>query len=140
MATIFGNNMATDKFAKDYSSALGTEDAETEVEVDGTAIPRPNKRVKLAPNEGMEDGLIGAFKYSSEKIATAIEKIAKGNMDLPDHLIEKVHELLCFDDTHKSFYYAHLVEQPHVGRPFCNAPFKYKLNFIAKWISEKFPG
>jgi hypothetical protein len=43
MATIFDNNMATDKFAKDYSSALGTEDAETEVEVDGTAIPRPNK-------------------------------------------------------------------------------------------------
>jgi hypothetical protein len=66
MATIFGNNMAIVKFAKDSSSALGTEDAETEVEMDGivvpttpedgTAIPRPNKRLKLAPNEDMEDG------------------------------------------------------------------------------------
>jgi hypothetical protein len=150
MATIFGNNMATGKFAKDSSSAIGTEDAEIEVEMDGidvpttledgTAIPRPSKRVKLAPNEDMEDGLIGAFKYSSEKIATAIEKIVKGNMDLPDDLIEKVQELPGFDDTHKSFYHAHLVEQPRVGRAFYNSPFLYKLNFIAKWISEKFPG
>jgi hypothetical protein len=138
------------KFAKDSSSALGTEDAETEVEMDGiavpttpedgTAIPRPSKRAKLAPNGDMKDGLIGAFKYSSEKIATTIEKIAKGNMDLPDDLIEKVQEFPGFDDTHKSFYYAHLVEQPHVRRAFYNAPFEYKLNFIAKWISEKFPG
>jgi hypothetical protein len=84
-------------------------------------------------------GPIGAFKYSSEKIATDIEKIAKGNMDLSNDLIKKVQELPGFDGTRKSFYYAHLVEQPHVGRVY-NAPFEYKLNFIAKWISEKFSG
>jgi hypothetical protein len=41
-----------------------------------------------------------------------------GNMDLHDGL-QKVQELLGFDDTHKSFYYAHLVEQPPMlGEPF----------------------
>jgi hypothetical protein len=47
--------------------------------------------------------------------STAIKKLGKGNIDLPDDLIQKVQELPGFDDTHKSFYYAHLVEQPHVA-------------------------
>ncbi|KAK3143240.1 hypothetical protein QOZ80_4BG0360630 [Eleusine coracana subsp. coracana] len=152
METIFGNSMATGNYAKDSSSALGTEGAAHEDEVDATTIPctpdetgasssaatRPNKRSRTTENDETE-GLITAFSCGSNRLATAIEKLA-GNMELPADLLVKVQELPGFDDTHKSYYYSHLVENPHVGRAFYNAPFEYKLNFIAKWISEKFPG
>ena len=157
MAAIFGNSMATGQYAKDSSSALGTEDANgTPNTLEANATPntpednatledngasssasRPNKRARIDDNE--ENGLIKAFKFGSERIATALEKCAAGNMDLSPDLLEKVQDLPGFDDTHKAYYYAHLVEHPHIGRAFYNAPFEYKLNFIAKWISEKFP-
>uniref|UniRef100_A0A0A9GMB9 Myb/SANT-like domain-containing protein n=1 Tax=Arundo donax TaxID=35708 RepID=A0A0A9GMB9_ARUDO len=138
MATIFGNSMATEKYAKDSSSALGSEDATHEDEGDDNAVPntpkdngasssatRPNKRARHAENEDLqEEGPIGAFKSTSERIAKAIEKCAGRNMDLPLDLFHKVHDLPGFDDTHKSYYYTHLVENPHVGRAFysCNLP------------------
>ncbi|KAK3153752.1 hypothetical protein QOZ80_2BG0180660 [Eleusine coracana subsp. coracana] len=117
MATIFENNMATGNYAKDSSSALGTEDAAHEDEAAATAVPnipdetgasssatRPNKRARIAENDETE-GLIGAFKSGSERIANAIEKLAG---ELPSDLLEKAEELPGFDTTHKSYYYSHL--------------------------------
>ncbi|KAK3146431.1 hypothetical protein QOZ80_3BG0266040 [Eleusine coracana subsp. coracana] len=121
METIFGNSMATGNYAKDSSSALGTEGATHEDEVDATTIPctpdetgasssaatRPSKRSRTTENDETE-GLITDFSRGSNRLATAIEKLAE-NMELPADLLVKVQELPGFDDTHKSYYYSHLV-------------------------------
>lgn len=133
------------------SCTLGTE--ETELENDGnveatppedngatSSATRPNKRAKLAETNEDTEGLISVLTSTGDRLAQAIEKCATGNMDLPFDLIQKVQDLPGFDDTHKSYYYAHLVENPHIGRAFYTASFVYQLNFIAKWVSEKFPG
>jgi hypothetical protein len=97
MVLIFGNNMATRKYAKNSDEPLGeaplvTEGAKQEshdiptTSSDGNAIhstvnaeqrasssvTRPNKRAKTGNSE--VDSLIGAFTPSSNRLATVIWK------------------------------------------------------------------
>lgn len=44
-----------------------------------------------------EEGLIGAFKSGSERLAKAIENAVED--DMPEDLLEKVKNILGFDDT-----------------------------------------
>ena len=111
--------MATGKYAKGSSETLGTEDVETENSdgevnvvpnptddnVASSSATRPNKRAKVVDNE--EEGLIGAFKGSAERIAKAIEKATSDH--LPPDLLEKLQSIPGFDDTHKAYYFAYLV-------------------------------
>ena len=103
-----------------------------------SSATKPSKRAKIADHK--EDGLIRAFKDTSEMIAHAIEKAAIGDNALPPDLFQNVVSLLGSDETHKSFYYAHLVEKPHVARAFNALPFDYKISWLAKFVSETFPG
>jgi hypothetical protein len=130
MFIVFGNNMATGKYAKGSSEALGTEDrnsmAETEIdEGDGNVVPspiddigasssapRPRKKAKVTGNE--EAGLIGAFKDGAGRLAMAIEKA--GSDDLPPDLLQTLQSIPGFDDTHKAFYFAYLVKNPGLAR------------------------
>ncbi|KAK3146746.1 hypothetical protein QOZ80_3BG0271210 [Eleusine coracana subsp. coracana] len=101
MTSIFGNSMATGKYAKGSNEPLGTEDVKTENgEVNAVPSPiddngasssatRPNKRAKVIDTE--EEGLIGAFKSGSERLAIAIEKASKD--EVPDDLLEKVQNI-----------------------------------------------
>uniref|UniRef100_A0A0A9GC90 Uncharacterized protein n=1 Tax=Arundo donax TaxID=35708 RepID=A0A0A9GC90_ARUDO len=153
MLKIFGNSVATGKYAKGSNEPLATEVEDSDKgqeeiengatgtdEVNGasSSATRPSKRAKIVESD--EEGLIGAFKAGTERIAVAIEKAAKGDNELPPDLFHNVVSLPGFNDTHKSFYYAHLVEKPHMARAFNGLPFDYKLSWLAKFVSETFPG
>ena len=148
MFTIFGSSMATGKYAKGSSEALGTETPEIgNDDVVGTdrsppedngassSATRPNKRAKIIDNE--EDGLIAAFKSGSERLANAIEKASDN--EVPDDLLETIQSIPGFDDTQKAYYYAHLVENPRMGRKFPTLPLTYQISLLAKFVNETFP-
>ncbi|XP_022680023.1 uncharacterized protein LOC101770908 [Setaria italica] len=155
MEAIFGNTMATENFAKDSSAPLGREDDEVESQEEGDEVTghgpsdgpttqgatssasRPSKKARVAEME--EDGLVAAFKCVGENLAVAIKMVAKPDNDLPADLFDMLDQLPCFNLAHISFYYAHLVENPHIGRAFYTLPFEHKLNRVTQFIAEKFP-
>ncbi|KAK3123999.1 hypothetical protein QOZ80_8AG0639100 [Eleusine coracana subsp. coracana] len=149
MFTIFENSMATGKFAKGSSEPLGTTDVKDEND-DGdvhaapsptddngasSSAVRPNKRSRVVDNE--EEGLVAAFKSNSEMLAKAIEKAAAN--DVPEDLLDKVQSIPGFDDTHKAYYYEHLVKNPRMGRKFPTLPLTYQITLLAKFVNETFP-
>lgn len=155
MQTIFGNSMATRNFAKDSSATLGTEEAGTESDdvhahgvSDASTIPdnegatssasKTNKRPRMANIE--EEGLIGAFKSVGKEIATAIKEAGKAENELPSDLFDQLKSLPGFHRTHISYYFSYLVFNPHIGKAFYQLPFEHKLDWIAMFISERFPG
>ncbi|OEL14482.1 hypothetical protein BAE44_0024498 [Dichanthelium oligosanthes] len=156
METIFGNSMATGNFAKDTSAALGTEDDDVdsqakEEEVTGhglsdgrntqettSSASRPNKKAKVAEIE--EEGLVAAFKNVGQNLADAIKMVAKPDNELPTNLFDILNNLPSFNSAHISFYYAHLVANPHIGKAFYGLPFEHNLNWVTMFIAEKFPG
>ncbi|OEL38366.1 hypothetical protein BAE44_0000613 [Dichanthelium oligosanthes] len=85
------------------------------------------------------DPLVGAFTSLSDRLANAIEKLAKGDMDLPPDLYNVLKSLPGFNSVHISFYYSHLVAHPHIGRAFYNLPFDAKIDWVVEFITEKFP-
>ncbi|OEL15387.1 hypothetical protein BAE44_0023594, partial [Dichanthelium oligosanthes] len=158
MATIFGNSMATGKYAKGSSEPLGmeqggdTEEGEDVRANDGLSTADDNgapssasrpKKAKTVDNE--EEGFIGVLKYVGEKLSVAIEKIAAPTPpavenDVPEDLFETLTSLPGFEERHISAYYAYLVANPHIARAFYKLPFNYKLNWFAMYVSDKFPG
>ncbi|CAN6362959.1 unnamed protein product [Urochloa humidicola] len=154
MEIIFGKDMATCKFAKDSSAALGTEDDDTEegaangtgdapispCEQAETSNARPTKRAKIVENA--EDGLVSAFTRVGDKLAIAITQVAKSNNELPEDLFAQVNGLSVggFDAIQISMYYAQLVADPNAAKTFCGLPFENKLHWMAMFVSEKFPG
>ena len=168
MLAIFGNSMTTGKYAKGSNEPLGIEETENQVDVEdngaedgngapntpthGNSVPstlndeqgasssatRPNKRAKIADFD--VDPLVGALTSSSERLATAIEKLAKGDNDLPPDLYDVLKSLPGFNSTHISFYYSYLVANPHMGRAFYNLPFDAKIDWVVDFITQKFPG
>jgi hypothetical protein len=64
----------------------------------------------------------------SNRLATAMKKLANGNMDLPDDLYGMMKTLSDFNNTHIYFYYSYLVANPHIGRAF------YNLLLMLRWI------
>jgi len=156
MEAIFGNTMATGNFAKDSSAPLGREDDQVESQEEGDEVTghgpsdgpstqgatssasRPSKKAKVAEME--EDGLVAAFKSVGENLAAAIKLVAKPDNELPDDLFDILNQLPGFNSAHISFYYAHLVANPHIGRAFYKLPFEHKLNWVTMFIAEKFPG
>jgi hypothetical protein len=162
MALIFENSMATRKYAKSSGEPLGkasprTECAEQEshdvptTPSDGNTIPstvndeqpapssatRPNKRAKTGNFE--VDSLVGAFTSLSNRLATSMKKLAKGNMDLPGDLYSMMKTLLSFNNAHISFYYSYLVANPYIARAFYNLPFDAKMDWMVEFITAKFP-
>ncbi|KAG8084729.1 hypothetical protein GUJ93_ZPchr0010g11043 [Zizania palustris] len=102
------------------------------------------KRAKSSVTE--EEGLIGAINRVGEKLACAIEKVATQppppplNDDLPEDLFEMLSSLPGYESTQISVYYAYLVANPRMGRAFYKLPFEHKLNWVAMFIADKFPG
>nr|AAM23241.1 Putative transposase [Oryza sativa Japonica Group]AAM47612.1 Putative transposase [Oryza sativa Japonica Group]ABB46678.2 transposon protein, putative, CACTA, En/Spm sub-class [Oryza sativa Japonica Group] len=149
MLTIFGSTMATGKYAKDSSSVLGTEDVQddNDEENDGPATTddraeasSASKPKKAKTQENEDDGLIGAFTSVGDKLASAILKVAEPDNKLPEGLFDTLKTLPGFEEVHRSFYYAHLVANPHIARAFDGLPFENKMHWFAMFISEKFPG
>jgi hypothetical protein len=162
MSTIFENSMAIEKYAKGSSEPIGVDDAEhVAVEEGGNSVyttstgttnivatdfeqgvpsstTRPNKRAKTYDLDG--DPLVAAFTSSSERLATTIEKLAKGDMDLPPDLYTILKSLPGFNSTHISFYYSHLVANPQIGRDFYNLSFDVKIDWVVDFITNRFPG
>jgi hypothetical protein len=160
MSTTFENSMATEKYAKGPHEPLGVDDAENEVVAEGgndvpttpdaatnttseneydgsSSVTRPNQRAK---NVDLDcDPLVAAFTSFSERLAIAIEKLAMGNMDLPPDLRTILQSLPGFNSAHISFYLAHLVANPHVGRAFYNLPFDDKMEWVVDFITQRFP-
>ncbi|KAK3147120.1 hypothetical protein QOZ80_3BG0278330 [Eleusine coracana subsp. coracana] len=149
MATIFGNSVATGQYVKGSNDPLVVDVEDIDDDGNGgtttaddngasSSATRPYKRAKIAETE--DAGLIGALKNASDTLATAIVKAAIVANELPPNLFENVTILAGFDDTHKAYYYSHLVANPREARAFNDLPYNYKLIFMAKYISEHFPG
>ncbi|CAN6295770.1 unnamed protein product [Urochloa humidicola] len=87
------------------------------------------------------DPLVRAINRGSTKIAKAIKEVGKSDNDVPSDLFGNLMTFNgSFNESHLSLYYAHLVSQPHIARAFNNLPFDHKLNWVAKYIAENFPG
>ncbi|CAN6268768.1 unnamed protein product [Urochloa humidicola] len=87
------------------------------------------------------DPLVAAINRGSNKIAKAIKEVGKSDKDVPSDLFDNLMAFKgSFNETHLSFYYAHLVSEPHIARAFNSLPFDHKLNWVAKYITENFPG
>ena len=167
MHTIFESTMATGKFAKDSSAPLGTEDggaedceAEETGKSDGDAIANEgnngatssaSKTSKIGKTNNNKksnkrsrpdvDPLVAAINRGSNKIAKAIKEVGKSDNDVPSDLFDNLMAFNgSFNETHLSFYYAHLVSQPHIARAFNRLPFDHKLNWVAKYIAENYSG
>jgi hypothetical protein len=102
-----------------------------------SSATRSNKRVKTSNSE--VDGLVGTFTSSSNKLAIAIEKLVKGNMDLPNDLYDMMKTLSDFNSAHISLYYSYLVANPHIERAFYNLSFDAKMDWVVEFITVKFP-
>jgi hypothetical protein len=162
MTLIFGNSMATRKYAKSSGEPLGEASSRAEcAEQESHDVPttpsdgndisstindeqaapssatRPNKRAKTGNSE--VDSLVGAFTSSSNRLATTMKKLAKGNMDLPNDLYGMMKTLPSFNNAHISFYYFYLVANPHIGRAFYNLTFDAKMDWMVEFITAKFP-
>jgi hypothetical protein len=162
MALIYRNSMATEKYEKSSGEPLGeasprTECAEQEshdvptTSSDGNAISntindeqpapssatRPNKRAKT--NNFEVDSLVGAFTSSSNRLVTAMKKLAHGNMDLPNDLYGMMKTLSDFNNAHISFYYSYLVTNSHIERAFYKLSFDAKMDWMVEFITAKFP-
>jgi hypothetical protein len=87
------------------------------------------------------DPLVAAINRGSNKIAKAIKEVGKSDNDVPSDLFDNLMAFNgSFNETHLSFYYAHLVSQPHIARAFNSLPFDHKLNWVAKYIAENYSG
>lgn len=64
--------------------------------------------------------------------------VAKPDTKLPVDLFDILNILSGFNSAYISFYYAHLVANPHIGKAFYNLPFEHKLNIMMIWMSEMF--
>jgi hypothetical protein len=80
-----------------------------------------------------------AFTSFSNRLATANEKLATGNMDLPNDLYDMMKTLSGFNSAHISFYYSYLVANPHIGIAFYILPFDAKIDWVVQFITAKFP-
>jgi hypothetical protein len=104
MQTIFGNTMATGKFAKDSNAALGEDDEVDNEEVmahaftkrmsncddNATTSSTSKIRKKAKKRDSEEEGLIAAFKSVGDTLSSAIEKVATGDTDVPDDLFDSL--------------------------------------------------
>nr|AAP54145.2 transposon protein, putative, CACTA, En/Spm sub-class [Oryza sativa Japonica Group] len=111
--------------------------ATTDDRAEASSASKP-KKAKTQENE--DDGLIGAFTSVGDKLASAILKVAEPDNKLLEGLFDTLKTLPGFEEVHRSFYYAHLVANPHIARAFNGLPFENKMHWFAMFISEKFPG
>jgi hypothetical protein len=158
MATIFGNSLATGQYAKGSNEPLAEEVTEIEDDVGETAeaaaTPSPNaaatpsptgpsapkaKRAKTCAQES-EDKMVATFSAVGEKIANAIVEAGKTNDELPEGLWDSMKGIPGFEPAYLSHYYAHLVENVRIARAFHSLDFANKLIWIARYVSNNFPG
>ncbi len=142
--------MATGQYAKSSNEPLGTagddneENDATDNGATGTndqtgttsSASRPPKRAKIVESDA--DCLVGALDRASERLAEAIKEAATADKDMLEGLFQTVDNLPGFEHVHKSLYYAHLVDNPHIARAFMSLPFDYKLSWVTKFVSDKF--
>ncbi|XP_034604907.1 uncharacterized protein [Setaria viridis] len=154
MSIIFSNTMATRKYAKSSIDPLGTEDGETEEKEDtpddngASSYASKPKRAKTIIDIEDDSTLVGVLKYVGEKLSNAIEKVAAPTPppppppadELPEDLFNVLTSLPGFEEAHISYYYAYLVANPHIAKAFYKLPFNHKLNWVAFFIADKFPG
>ncbi|KAF2916215.1 hypothetical protein DAI22_09g101200 [Oryza sativa Japonica Group] len=164
MLVIFGNSLATGKYAKESGDPLATEsipiddNEEEEIGIGSAAAtgsasrvhalneengasssaPKPKKAKTAAAIE--EEGLIGAFKSVGDKLAGAIveagKEAAKSNNELPDNLYKSVHSIPEFEDAHLAHYHAHLLDNPPTARVFVTLAFAHKVTWVARNMSR----
>ncbi|WVZ50451.1 hypothetical protein U9M48_001702 [Paspalum notatum var. saurae] len=142
--------VATGQYARGSNEPLGTagddieeiqgEDTGAAVTADDggatSSATRPNKRAEIV--QGNADGLVAAFDCASERLSGAIKEAATADKDMPEGLFDTVNTLPGFEHEHKSFYFEHLVNNPHIARAFNRLPFDHKLTWVAKFVSNNF--
>lgn len=132
--------MATGNFAKDTEAeevtGYGLSDGPTTTDNNGaTSSASKTNKAKISGND--DNGLIAAFKSVGESLSNAIKVVANPD-NVPEGLFESLTKLPGFEPTHISLYYAYLVTNPNMA--FMGLPFEFKLNWVALFVSEKFPG
>lgn len=148
------------KYAKGSNEALGVEDVDNEADDEvgnGVSTTSTTPTAATIDEQGASSLPLDPTKEpklliwmltrwlehssSSERLAKTIETLAKNDMDLPSDLYNILKSLPGFNSVLISFYYSHLVANPHIGRAFYNLPFDAKLDWVVDFINElKFPG
>jgi hypothetical protein len=135
--------VATGQFAKGSADPLATgvddnEETQGDDSVATSSGPKPSKRAKVADGDG--EVLAAAFDRASERLSNAIKEAATADKDMPEGLFDAVNDLPGFEHIHRSMYFAHLVNNPHVARAFNILPFDHKLTWVSKFVADNFPG
>ena len=161
MQIIYGNSLATGKWAKGSSEPIGTDttgakfdEGNKEGDVAGTgqstnagesSATRPIKRAKACA--GDEEGLISTVGRVGSELAAAIviagEKSAPPPPpppadEIPDDLYETLQTMEGFNEAHIAHYYAFLVENPKSAKAFMKMGYVGQLTWISRYITKEF--
>ncbi|KAL6906160.1 hypothetical protein ACP4OV_003761 [Aristida adscensionis] len=154
MATIFGNSMATEDYAKGANDPLATdvmdvissetsrdttnteaiEEGQTSENIRGESSgTKPSKKAKISA----DDDILSVMTGGLNKIGNAIEKAFAPKPEIPEDLLDNLMALPRFEETHLYHYYAHLCDRPAIARAFNRLGFSGKIIWVSKYICER---
>ncbi|KAL5672344.1 hypothetical protein ACJX0J_016650, partial [Zea mays] len=90
MQTIFGNTMATGKFAKDSNAALGEDDDVDNEEVMAHAFTKRMSTCDDNATTSSTSKIRKKAKTVGDTLSSAIEKVATGDTDVLDDLFDSL--------------------------------------------------
>jgi hypothetical protein len=152
MQIIYGDRLATGKYAKGSSEPIGT--AATAMDCDdddeavlaqsnneGTSATRPVKKHKKDPTE--EEGLVSILGRVGSELAAAIitagEKSAPQPPvdEIPDALYETLLGMEGFSEAQIAHYFAFLVENPKSAKAFMKMGHTGQQTWMARYINKE---
>jgi hypothetical protein len=152
MQIIYGDRLATGKYAKGSSEPIGTAATAMDCDEDdehvlaqsnneGTSATRPVKKHKKDPTE--EEGLVSILGRVGSELAAAIitagEKSAPQPPldEIPDALYETLLGMEGFSEAQIAHYFAFLVENPKSAKAFMKMGHTGQKTWMARYINKE---
>jgi hypothetical protein len=152
MQIIYGDRLATGKYAKGSSEPIGTAATAMDCDEDdeavlahsnneGTSATRPVKKHKKDPTE--EEGLVSILGRVGSELAAAIitagEKSAPQPPldEIPDALYETLLGMEGFSEAQIAHYFAFLVENPKSAKAFMKMGHTGQQTWMARYINKE---
>ncbi|KAG8081785.1 hypothetical protein GUJ93_ZPchr0014g47341 [Zizania palustris] len=157
MATIFGNCLATGKYAKATSDSLQIE--ATEIQDDPTEVnngaaeantsgnaaessrSKPPQAKRARTCDADDDRMIPLITKSLDRLAAAIEKSSDSSAfatEILEDLWDNLSSLPGFEQEHLAHYYAYLCENVCIAKAFLNLDLTAKIVWVTTYISNHF--
>ena len=147
MQIIYGDRLATGKYAKGSSEPIGISatsmncDEEDEENNEGTSATKPAKKQKKYPNE--EEGLISILGRVGSELAAAIVTAGEKSAPQPplDEILDDLYETLLgmegFSEAQIAHYFAFLVENPKSAKAFMKMGHTGQQTWMARYINKE---